>query len=131
MKTKKHVALALIITLVLSICLTPVTSSAARKSAKLPAPKVKWATDSGNSLKLKWKKVPKAYGYTVWIYREDEDIDDLYYIEKRKNVYSLSFSCEFEEDMSFYKIVVKPFKYSKGKRIYGKAYTKYLVSGLS
>ncbi len=104
---------------------------AATKKVKLAAPKVNWDLSDDNTLTLTWKKVTKAKGYTVWIYREDVDIDDQYYLEKRKNIYSLKYTCDLENDATFYKIVVKAFRESKGKKVYGKGYTKELSSYLS
>ena len=133
---KKHSKKLILVLLIFCIALVgsvsiPTTEKkvyAATKKVKLKAPKVKCKLSSDNTLTLTWKKVANAKGYTVWIYRENEDIDDFYYIEKRKNVYSLKYTCDLESEATFYKIVVKAFGKSKGKKVYGKGYTKKISS---
>lgn len=140
-KHSKKLSLALLIFCIaligsVSVPATEQKVYAATKKAKLAAPKGKWRLSDDNILTVTWKKVPKAKGYTVWIYREDDDVDDLYYLETKKDLYdlgtkknaSLKYTYYLGETAFFYKIVVKAFSKSNGKKVYGKSYTKELAT---
>lgn len=130
-KSSKKLILALLIfciALISSVSVPATEQKVYAATKKLAAPKVKWTLSDDNILTLTWKKVTNAEGYTVWLYREDEEIDDRYYLEKRKNIYSLKYSCDLGKEATFYKIVVKAFSESEGQKVYGKGYTKKLGS---